>query len=46
LLGVIEAKYPKHVPSLYRAVLDKRPDMDSWSLSRPSCGPSCRRRKS
>lgn len=33
LLNVILAKYPKHIPSLYRTVLDKRPELDSGQLS-------------
>ena len=33
LLGVIAAKYPKHVPVLYRAVLDGRPAAGSWELA-------------
>lgn len=33
LLTVIEAKYPKHVSSLYRKVLDQRPKVDSWMLA-------------
>jgi hypothetical protein len=32
LLRVIMAKYPKHIPSLYKRVLDKRPELDSWTL--------------
>jgi hypothetical protein len=34
LLNVILAKYPKHVPSLYRTVLDERADLDSWVLTK------------
>jgi hypothetical protein len=34
LLRVIAAKYPKHVPELYRTVLDKRPELDSSDLAR------------
>jgi hypothetical protein len=26
-------KYPKHIPTLYRTVLDKRPEVDSWPLA-------------
>ena len=33
LLKVITVKYPKHVPAVYRAVLDKRPDVYSWPLA-------------
>lgn len=33
LLNVMLAKYPKHIPSLYRAILDKRPELDSWLLA-------------
>ena len=33
LLNVILAKYPKHIPSLYRAVLDKRSECDSSLLA-------------
>lgn len=32
ILRVILTKYPRHIPSLYRTVLDKRPDVDSWEL--------------
>jgi hypothetical protein len=33
VLNVILARYPKHIPSLYRKVLDKRPELDSWILA-------------
>jgi hypothetical protein len=33
LLRVISVKYPKHVPALYRTVLDKRPDLYSGELA-------------
>jgi hypothetical protein len=33
LLNLILAKYPKHIPSLYRKVLDERPELDSWLLA-------------
>jgi hypothetical protein len=33
LLNVVLAKYPKHIPSLYRKVLDERPELDSWLLA-------------
>ncbi len=32
-LRVLLAKYPKHIPALYRTVLDNRPELDSWSLA-------------
>jgi hypothetical protein len=32
LLRVIAVKYPKRVPELYRTVLDKRPNLESWEL--------------
>jgi hypothetical protein len=32
-LKLILAKYPKHIPDLYRNVLDKRPDVDSGMLA-------------
>jgi hypothetical protein len=38
LLRVIAAKYPKHVPTLYRKVLNERPDLDSWSLAKALAG--------
>jgi hypothetical protein len=28
----IEVKYPKHVPTLYRTILEKRPEVRSWDL--------------
>jgi hypothetical protein len=33
LLNVILAKYPKHIPALYRMVLDKRPELHSGVLA-------------
>jgi hypothetical protein len=33
LITVILAKYPKHIPALYRIVLDKRPELDSSILA-------------
>ncbi len=33
LLNVIQARYPKHIPSLYRKALDKRPELDSTMLA-------------
>jgi hypothetical protein len=33
LLNLIRDKYPKHIPSLYRTVLDKRPELESWPLA-------------
>jgi hypothetical protein len=33
LLNVLLAKYPKHIPSLYRTVLDKRSEIDSGMLA-------------
>jgi hypothetical protein len=32
-LHLIQSKYPKHLPSLYRTVLDKRPDIYSHPLA-------------
>ena len=32
-LAVLNFKYPQHIPSLYRTVLEKRSDVDSWSLA-------------
>ena len=32
-LHLILARYPKHVPDLYRTVLDKRPELDSGRLA-------------
>jgi hypothetical protein len=32
-LRVLLARYPKHIPVLYRTVLDKRPEVDSWPLA-------------
>jgi len=32
-LHLIVVRYPKHVPELYRTVLYKRPELDSWSLA-------------
>jgi hypothetical protein len=32
-LNLIRIKYPKHIPALYRRVLEKRPDVDSGSLA-------------
>jgi hypothetical protein len=29
-LRIIVAKYPRHVPDLYRTVLDKHPELESW----------------
>jgi hypothetical protein len=28
----IEVKYPKHIPTLYRTILDERPEVGSWEL--------------
>jgi hypothetical protein len=33
LLQIITAKYPKHLPALYRRVLEKRSDLQSWELA-------------
>ncbi len=33
VLAVIEAKHPRHVPALYRKVLDERPNLSSWPLA-------------
>ena len=33
LLNVLQAKYPRHIPSLYRTVLDKHPELGSWILA-------------
>jgi hypothetical protein len=33
VLSVIATKYPRQVPSLYRTVLDKRPELDSSALA-------------
>jgi hypothetical protein len=32
-LYLIQSKYPKHIPSLYRTVLDKRPEFQSHTLA-------------
>lgn len=32
-LAVIKAKYPKRLVELYRIILDKHPELDSWSLA-------------
>jgi hypothetical protein len=32
LLRVLAARYPKRIPELYRTVLDKRPELISWTL--------------
>jgi hypothetical protein len=32
-LRLIVTKYPKRLPELYREVLDKRPDLQSWELA-------------
>jgi hypothetical protein len=34
LLAILLAKYPRHVPKLYRKVLDEHPQMQSWDLAR------------
>src|SRR5262249_13925574 len=31
-LRVLRAKYPRHIPELYRTVLDRRPELDSGAL--------------
>ncbi|HKI31086.1 MAG TPA: hypothetical protein VKA46_04420, partial [Gemmataceae bacterium] len=36
-LQVIMAKYPKDLPTLYRTVLDKRPELDSETVSEAVC---------
>ncbi len=33
LLRVVLAKHPKHIPSLYRTVLDERPELRSSELA-------------
>jgi hypothetical protein len=33
-LRVIVAKYPGHIPTLYRTALDRSPAVDSWALAR------------
>jgi hypothetical protein len=40
LLNVILAKYPKHIPFIYRKVLEQRPELDSWMLPKAllQCG--------
>jgi hypothetical protein len=33
ILRVLRAKYPRHIPGLYRTILAKRPDLRSWTLA-------------
>src|SRR5262249_40848469 len=35
ILCAIAAKYPKHLPKIYRTILDERPRMQSWPLAEP-----------
>jgi hypothetical protein len=32
-LTLIQAKYPKHIPALYKRVLEKQPYLESWPLA-------------
>ncbi len=32
-LAILNFKYPQHIPSLYRTVLETRPDVDSWEFA-------------
>jgi len=33
MLDIIVRKYPKHLPKLYKTILDERPKMQSWPLA-------------
>jgi hypothetical protein len=33
MLNLIAKKYPKHLPTVYRTLLDKRPHMQSWPVA-------------
>lgn len=33
LLTILSAKYPQHIPALYRKVLQERPEVGSWELA-------------